>query len=95
MYVSLGRKCFELLPPQQGDIEAEFFLMSPLHSLAGSSDGAIFGHACAANAVAIAAMDIDQGDGVGGAFEGRLGKKRRAVSRLVQSGSNPVFFSPM
>ncbi|CAN0435025.1 unnamed protein product [Pylaiella littoralis] len=54
---------------EEGDIEAEFFLVSPLHSLAGSSDGAIYGHKCAANAFAIAAMDIDQGDGVGGAFE--------------------------
>lgn len=55
---------------QVGDIDAEFFLVSQNRAITGQSDGAIFGHACAANAITVAAMDWAQGDGQGGAFEG-------------------------
>eukprot|EP00752_Nemacystus_decipiens_P009696 g8660.t1 len=51
------------------EIQGDFFFISPYHGFTGSSDGAMFGHACASNAVAVAAMEWIEGDGVGGAFE--------------------------
>lgn len=79
-------------PPQVDDIQAEFFLVSQNHAISGHSDAAIFGHACAANAVTVAAIEWVEGDGLGGAFEGRFvprgtGQTSRAVPRRLLPGA--------
>lgn len=57
---------------QVGDIEAEFFMVNTGHAISGQSDPAIYGHKCASGAITVAAMNWAEGDGLGGAFEGRL-----------------------
>eukprot|EP00752_Nemacystus_decipiens_P009695 g8659.t1 len=60
---------FVFIADEVDEIQGDFFFYSQLHGFSGSSDGAMFGHACASNAVAVAAMEWTEGDGVGGAFE--------------------------
>jgi len=57
------------------DIEAEFLFISfSSGGVSGASDGSVFGHSCASKAIAVAAMDWDEGDGPDGAFEGKQGE---------------------
>ena len=68
--------------------------MNPRHEISGQSDPAIYGHKCASGAITVAAMNWAEGDGLGGAFEGRLFKKSTScpsfLSRPVYSGSDPT-----
>ncbi|CAM9901846.1 unnamed protein product, partial [Ectocarpus sp. 12 AP-2014] len=49
-------------------IDADFLLLST-GGIGGHADGNIYGHACAKNCVAVAAINWQEGDGPGGSFE--------------------------
>ncbi|CAN0154082.1 unnamed protein product, partial [Ectocarpus sp. 6 AP-2014] len=53
---------------QAAYIDADFLLLSS-GGIGGHTDGNIYGHACAKNCVAVAAINWQEGDGPGGSFE--------------------------